>query len=108
MTGTTPNIDSARNSLFEFGFTPIVIQKPKGQRTKGVDISLTKDMLLQAFLGNYDIAVLVAGDGDFIPLVEEVKRLGRRVVVAFFEESGLNPGLRVAGDEFYPLRLNMR
>jgi len=106
--GTMPDIDAARDSLFEFGFTPIVIQKPKGQKAKGVDISLTKDMLLQASLGNYDIAVLVAGDGDFIPLVEEVKRLGRRVVVAFFEKSGLNPGLRIAGDEFYPLQLDMR
>src|SRR4051794_12186407 len=52
---------------------------PQAERpgAKGVDISLTKDMLVQAFLGNYDIAVLVAADGDYLPVVEEVKRLGK-------------------------------
>jgi hypothetical protein len=107
ITGSMQNIDTVRDSLFKFGFTPTVVKKEKGQKAKGVDISLTKDMLLQAFLGNYDIAVLVTGDADFIPLVEEVKRLGRRVVVSFFEKSGLNPQLRIAGDEFHPLQLNM-
>ena len=40
-------------------------------KAKGVDIALTTDMLSNAFLGNYDVAVLVAGDGDYVPLVEQ-------------------------------------
>ena len=44
-------------------------------RAKGVDIALTKDLLSHAFLDNYDAVVLVAGDGDYVPVVEELKRL---------------------------------
>jgi uncharacterized LabA/DUF88 family protein len=66
-------------------------------------------MLRQAFLDNYDLAVLVTGDGDYLPVVEEVKRLGKRVTLAFFEhaQAGLNPELPRAADEFYQLRVAM-
>jgi len=79
-----------------------VFKKSKQQeKAKGVDISLTKDMLSHAFMDHYQIAVLMSGDGDYIPVVEEVKRLGKRVVVWFFGETeGLNPKLRLAADEF--------
>jgi len=58
-------------------------------------------------MGNYEVAVLAAGDGDFVPLVEEVKRFGKRVVVIFWDNNGLNPELRRAADEFTPLRLRV-
>jgi uncharacterized LabA/DUF88 family protein len=60
-------------------------------------------MLSHAFLDNYDVAVLVAGDGDYLPLVREVQRLGKRVYVAFFESSGLNPELSLVADGFHAL-----
>ena len=46
------------------------------------------------------MAVLIAGDGDYVPLVEAVKRMGLHVVVGFFERNGLNPELRIAADDF--------
>ena len=86
------------------GFNARVFKKGKQeQKAKGVDIALTKDMLGHAFLGNYEVAVLIAGDGDYVPLVEEVKRLGKRVYLLFFQEEGLNPALRLASDEFLDL-----
>jgi uncharacterized LabA/DUF88 family protein len=99
--------DLVHDELMRHGFSPIVVHRSSNQKkAKGVDIALTKDMLLQAFLNNYDVAVLVAGDGDYQPLVEEVKRLGKWVVVSFFsEEDGLNPRLRRAADQFAPLNL---
>lgn len=51
---------------------------------KGVDTLLATDMLTQAFKGNYDVAVLVSGDGDFEPVVEGVKEAGKNVIVATF------------------------
>jgi len=51
-------------------------------RQKGVDVQLAVDMLVGAFEGAFDVAVLVAGDADFIPVVEEVKRRGVMVVAA--------------------------
>ena len=83
-------------SVWKIGFQSEVFKKDKqSTKSKGVDITLAKDFLSNAFMGNYDVAVLVAGDGDYVPMVTEVKRLGKIVYVMFFEESGLNPSLRL-------------
>lgn len=58
------------------------------------------DMLSHAFRGNYEAAVLIAGDADYVPLVEEVKRLGKNVYRSFFEFHGLSPELRRSVDSF--------
>jgi uncharacterized LabA/DUF88 family protein len=104
--GDANELNRIRDCLCSIHFSPVVIHKPRGMRAKGVDISLTKDMLLQAFLNNYDVAVLVTGDGDFIPVVEEVKRFGKRVVVAFWDTRDLNSDSRRAADEFSALELS--
>ena len=39
------------------------------------------------------VAVLVAGDGDYVPLITEVKRLGKVVYVVFFNDYGLSTEL---------------
>jgi uncharacterized LabA/DUF88 family protein len=107
--GDQKAVNKIHDDLASRGFSPTVMHKPKGARAKGVDISLTKDMLLQAFLGNYDIAVLVSGDGDYKPVVEEVRRFGKWVIVAFFDEAnGLSPDLRRAADEYVPFTLDGR
>jgi len=101
--GGTEALPEVKKHLWDIGFTPVVFTKAKDKPAKGVDIALTKDMLSHAFLNNYDVAVLVAGDGDYVPLVQEVKRLGKIVCVAFFEKSGLNPALMQESDIFIPL-----
>jgi uncharacterized LabA/DUF88 family protein len=86
-------------------FDAHVFKRPAdpSRKTKGVDISLTTDMLSNAFMNNYDAALLVAADADYIPLVEQVKRLGKVVYGSFFEhrEGGLSEELRLASDTFY-------
>jgi uncharacterized LabA/DUF88 family protein len=85
-------------------FHPEVFKKPRTrERAKGVDIALTKDLLSHAYNDNYDATVLVAGDGDYVPLVNEVKRLGKLVYVVFFSATGLSPDLRLASDRFFEL-----
>lgn len=56
-------------------------------RQKGVDLLIGIDMITKANAGQYDIAVLVAGDSDFIELVEAVKHLGPRVIGAYFDQN---------------------
>lgn len=102
--GDDQAIQMVTEHLWKMGFSGYVFKKTrKEQKAKGVDIALTKDMLSHAFLGNYGVAVLVAGDGDYVPLVEEVKRLGKQVFVAFFKDNGLSPELRLASDRFFDL-----
>jgi len=85
----------------ELRFRPTCLQEGQpNEKTKGVDISLTKDMLSHAFHKNYDAVGLVAGDADYIPLVEEVKRHGKVVYVVFFRSEGLSPELRRSADKF--------
>jgi uncharacterized LabA/DUF88 family protein len=81
---------------------PRVFHKDKAKGSKRVDISLCVDMLLQAHAGNYDAAVLVAGDEDYVPLVEAVKAQGRQVF-SWFVSSGLSPHLKRASDHFFNL-----
>lgn len=76
---------------------PNVFKKTKNKGSKRVDISLAVDMLAHAARKNYEIAVLVAGDEDYVPLVEAVKGEGRRVVL-WFVSNGLSPALRRAAD----------
>jgi hypothetical protein len=97
-------VSTAREEIWKLGFDPSVFKKRDG-RAKAVDIALTTDLLTHAFLDNYDVALLVAGDGDYVRAIEAVKNRGKVVYVAFFRgnESGLNPELRLAADTFFDL-----
>ena len=87
--------------LWTLGFQAEVFKRNKERDSKGVDIALTKDMLTHAFFDHCDVAVLMSGDGDYVPLVKEVKRLGKVVCVGAFSESGLNPELKLTSDELF-------
>jgi len=71
-------------------------QKP---RQKGVDTLIAVDMLVGAVSDLFDVAVLVAGDADFVPVVDEVRRRGVQVIVAAHPAS-LSEDLKRAADRF--------
>lgn len=71
-------------------------------RQKGVDAQIAVDMLVGAFSSVFDVAVLVAGDADFVPVVEEVKRRGVMVVIAASPAS-LADDLRRVADRHMPI-----
>jgi uncharacterized LabA/DUF88 family protein len=66
-------VDDLKWKIRECGFNPTVFKKQK-EKSKGVDITLAKDLLINSFFDNYQVAVLIAGDADYVPLVDEVKR----------------------------------
>jgi hypothetical protein len=104
LVGDESALTSAGEQIRALGFEPKVFKKERrSQKTKGVDISLAKDFLSHAYLDNYDVAVLFAGDADYLPLVEEVKRQGKVVCVSFFRDAGMSRFLRLAADEFVAL-----
>jgi hypothetical protein len=97
--GSHDDVAAVERALWETGFQPRVFKKTKNLPAKGVDISLATDVLSNAYQDNFDIAVLLTGDGDYVPLIREVQRVGKSVYVAAFN-SGLSPQLMLASDEF--------
>lgn len=51
---------------------------------KGIDVALAVESLSLAFNDTYDTALIVSGDGDYIELVEAIKRHGKHVESAMF------------------------
>jgi hypothetical protein len=52
---------------------------------KGVDVQLAVDVLDLAHADRYDVAVLVTGDADFLPVARRIASLKRQVLLAYFE-----------------------
>lgn len=65
---------------------------------KGVDIQLATDMLTHSFKNNYDVAILVAGDNDFVGALQAVKDNGKNVEVALFGKERTSIQLRNVAD----------
>lgn len=93
-------IQQAEQKLKSVGIeAPRVFRKDKTKGSKRVDISLSTDMLVHATRRHFDIAILVAGDEDYVPLVRAVQGEGARVHV-WFVSNGVNPALQRAADSF--------
>ncbi|VVB89912.1 NYN domain protein [uncultured archaeon] len=66
----------------------IKTNKENGYRQKGVDVLLAIDMISKAHLDHYDIALLLAGDDDYLDMVKSIKDFtGKRVYGAYFEHN---------------------
>jgi uncharacterized LabA/DUF88 family protein len=75
--------------------------KTKAPRQKGVDTLIAVDVLVGAFTNLFSVAILVAGDADFVPVVNEVKRRGVMVVVAASEaDKSVSEDLKRSADRF--------
>ncbi len=55
------------------------------QGEKGVDVALAVDAMEVSLNRYIDVAVLVTGDGDFVPLVQVLMKHGIRTAVVYFE-----------------------
>lgn len=94
-----------QDSLRKRNFEPILFHKLKNKgKEKRVDMAIAREMLLNAFYRNYDIAILIAGDEDYVDLVQDIKRFGIRVTGSFFSQ-GNSPKLRLAVDYFHELHI---
>lgn len=59
----------------------------RGSEEKGVDTRITTAMISLAWIDNYDVAVLVSSDRDFVPVVEFLETKGKKVVHGAFPPS---------------------
>jgi uncharacterized LabA/DUF88 family protein len=54
---------------------------PEGRAEKGIDVWLALETYELAVLKRFNVIVLIAGDGDFVPLVRKLNSLGTRVML---------------------------
>jgi len=81
-------LDNIRQiDLFDVKLGKLIRTENGKFRQKGVDTLLAIDMLTKAYQLQYDEAILLAGDSDFIELVEAVKNIGPRVTGVYFEKN---------------------
>jgi len=57
-------------------YLPLVRGANNDLKEKGIDVSLSLDAYKKASAKTFDIFVLVAGDGDYLPLVRELQAIG--------------------------------
>ncbi|MCX5848343.1 MAG: NYN domain-containing protein [Deltaproteobacteria bacterium] len=102
--GDDDKIRSIFDALKSLGVTdPKIFKKKPNNKTKRVDITLATDMLSNAYNNNFDIAILVAGDEDYIPLVQELKHCGKQISLWFLED-GLSQSLKRECDHFFDMK----
>ena len=63
---------------------------------KEVDVSLATALISGAVRDTYDTAVIISGDRDFVPAIEYVRTMGKRVEVMSFQSSLSSQLSRVA------------
>ncbi|MFX1558785.1 MAG: NYN domain-containing protein [Promethearchaeota archaeon] len=57
---------------------------------KKIDIQIAVDIISLAYENKFDTAVLVSGDGDFVPVVQKLKDLSKNVEIWAFRYSLAN------------------
>jgi uncharacterized LabA/DUF88 family protein len=73
------------HDLMHAGIEPKYVPMSQQRKEKGVDVAMAVDALQIGLDGKIDVAVLVTGDGDFVPLVRALNKQGIRAVAAFFD-----------------------
>jgi len=75
-------------------------KKPDGSfgfAVKGDDVYLANDLLVGAYENLYDVAILISGDEDFIPVVKTLKRLNKKVENIYFSSSSSRKLRKICG-----------
>lgn len=61
------------------------IKRDGSPEEKGIDVWLALEAYEMASLKKYDVCVLIAGDSDFVPLVNKLNTLGSRVMLVAWD-----------------------
>lgn len=102
------DITNVVNMLQMFGIETRVQKIKKKDKLRGLsglsgtdtDVSLATEAMLHA--PKADIVAVASGDGDFLPLYQALRAMGKRVEVALFPNSG-NPNIVGAVDRVVEL-----
>jgi len=62
-------------------YLPVKTAPDGTKHEKGIDVWLALEAFEQAFYKRFDVLVLIAADGDYVPLVRKLNTIGTRVMV---------------------------
>jgi uncharacterized LabA/DUF88 family protein len=74
--------------LIHGGIDTMYVPMSRKGKENGVDVALAIDALQAGLDGKIDVAVLVTGDGDLVPVVRALMKQGVQVMIAYFEYDG--------------------
>ncbi len=73
------------DELLDLGIQPHLLPMLNGVKEKGVDVALALEAYAAVAERDVDLVVMVAADGDYVPLVQSVKRKGGRVLLIVWD-----------------------
>lgn len=73
-------------NFLELRLGRLKLDKEGKPRQKGVDTLLALDIVTKAYQNHFDIAILLAGDDDFLDVVKAVKNAGKQVLGFYFDQ----------------------
>jgi cold shock CspA family protein/uncharacterized LabA/DUF88 family protein len=98
-------------------YLPLMYGENNSAQEKGIDVWLALEAYELAIYKHFDILVLVAGDGDYVPLVRKLHTLGTQVMLICWDFTFLNengkPGetktsRQLLDEVFYPVSMYQR
>ena len=79
--------------LMSSGVTTHYLPLKTGNRAwqeKGIDVWLALEAFEMSFYKRFSVLVLIAGDGDYVPLIRKLNTIGTRVMVLGWDFSAIN------------------
>ncbi|MDR2258266.1 MAG: NYN domain-containing protein, partial [Treponema sp.] len=98
-------------------YLPLRYGENNGWQEKGIDVWLALEAYELAIYKQFDVLVLVAGDGDYVPLVRKLNTLGTQVMLiswnySYYNEDGVVSETRTSRqlleEVLYPIVMNER
>ncbi len=84
------------------GFRVVERNSVEGREQKEVDVAMACEMVVHALKDNYDVAIVISGDRDFVPALQHVQAAGKIVELAAFRTSA-SEELRRTADKYIEL-----
>ena len=110
---STENLKKDRKNqidLLHAGIEPKNLPMSDTLGEKGIDVYMAVETLQVGLDDKIDVAILVTGDGDFVPLVRALMKNSVKVLIAYFEyEDGNNKSFaneRLINSANYSLNIN--
>jgi len=101
--GDENKIQEIESFIRKEGFeAPRVFKGSRGRKSKRVDIAMATEILLHGFRDNYDYALIITGDEDFIPAIKAISNEGKRILL-WYLNSSTNQSLIRCADHVYNL-----